>query len=69
MSKKVYRRDEYTLYAYTDDTYRVEIYNEKLGSMKETNVDDILKAMLLAKTEAEKGKEVEIWELKYKYKP
>lgn len=69
MTKKVYRRDEYTLTAFTDDTYRLEIFNPKTGNLEDISEKDILKAMLRAKMEAESGKEVEIWELKYRYKP
>jgi len=67
--KVEYEGKDFSAIKYHSEIFKSEIFDEKLGSEQEETYDNILEAIAKAKELASKGKEVEIWELKYKYKP
>lgn len=52
---------------YVNESYKLEIFNPETNNINTEIVSNRLDAIKRAKEEVEKGNEVEIWELTYKY--
>ena len=65
--KQKHNYKNYQMVRYVNESYKLEIFNPETNNINTEIVSNRLDAIKRAKEEVEKGNEVEIWELTYKY--